>query len=167
MSEQMNWYALYTRSRHEKSIKAQLDKRSIEAFLPVRKIKKSWSDRTVTIEEPLFKSYLFVKTDYFRKKTDILKTKGAVKFVSTGKRPVPVEEDVILSLKNITQQEIAIDPFPYLEKGDRVYVKSGPFKHMEGYIIRKDKKKCRLAISVAAIKSSISLELDSYLVEKI
>lgn len=162
-----SWYALYTRSRHEKSIKAELERRSVEAFLPMRKIRRRWSDRSVTVEEPLFKSYVFVKIDYLRKKTDVLKIKGAVTFVRTKEKPIPVQEDVIFSLKNITQQEIDMDPFPYLDRGDRVLVKSGPFKGVEGYIIRKDGKRCRLVISVAAIQSSISAEIDSHLVEKV
>jgi len=46
-----NWYALYTKSRHEKHINEELDKRNIESFLPLRKIKRRWSDRVKTIEE--------------------------------------------------------------------------------------------------------------------
>lgn len=160
-----NWYALYTKGRHEKSVKAELEKRCIESFLPTRKIKKHWSDRTVTTEEPLFKSYLFVKTDYSHK-NDVLKARGAVAFISADKKPIPVAEDVIFSLKNIIQQEINMDPFPYLEKGDRVCVKSGPFKGTEGFVSRKDGKKCRIIISVSAIRCSISVEVDSCLVEK-
>lgn len=160
-----NWYALYTKSRHEKFIGEELSRRRIESFLPTRKIKRRWSDRTVTIEEPLFTSYIFVKTDLVNK-TDTLRIKGAVRFVSAGVSPVPIEEGVIHSLKNIIQNEIPIDPFPYLDKGDRVCVKSGPFKGTEGFILLKDNKRCRLVVSVAAIKSSIAVEIDSYLVEK-
>lgn len=159
------WYALYTRSRHEKLVSSTLEKNEIETFLPIRKIKKRWSDRMVTTEEPLFKGYVFVKMDPARK-TDILKTKGAVKIVSAGINPIPIEEGVILSLKNIVQQEISIDPFPYIDKGDRIVVTSGPFRDTEGYIIHKDDKKCRIVISVSAIKSSIAIELDTRLVEK-
>ena len=159
-----NWYALYTKSRHEKFIDEELARRKIESFLPTRKIKRRWSDRTVTIEEALFTSYIFVKTDLINK-METLKIKGAVKFVRAGHNPIPIEEGVILSLKNIIQNEIAIDPFPYLSRGDRVCVKSGPFKGTEGFIVLKDNKKCRLVISVAAIKSSIAVEIDSSLVE--
>jgi transcription antitermination factor NusG len=162
-----NWYALYTRSRHEKHINGELDKRNIESFLPTRKVKRRWSDRIKTIEEPLFKSYIFVKAELPARKTDILKLKGAVKFVSAGTDPVSIEEKTIQSLRNIVGQDIAMDPFPYLEKGDRVVVKSGPFKDTEGFIIRKDDKKCRLVISIAAIKSSVAVEIDAYLVDKV
>jgi len=161
-----NWYALYTKSRYEKFINQELANRNIESFLPTRKIKRRWSDRLVTIEEPLFTSYIFVKTEPINR-IAALRVKGAIKFVSAGLNPIPIEEDVILSLKNIVQNEISIDSFPYLDKGDRVCIKSGPFKGTEGFIILKNDKRCQLVISIAAIKSSVSIAIDSYLVEKV
>ena len=158
------WYALYTKSRHEKLIDGELRKRRIESFLPLRRMKKRWSDRTVTVEEPLFKSYVFVKTDTTRA-ADVLKTPGAVQFVSAQTRPVPIREDVIAALKVLTEGDIALDPFPYLEVGRRVRVKSGVFKGIEGFVLRKDTRRCRLVISIDALKASISAEVDACLVE--
>ncbi|OIO39253.1 MAG: hypothetical protein AUJ72_01105 [Candidatus Omnitrophica bacterium CG1_02_46_14] len=160
------WYALYTRSRHEKFIDVELKKRCIESFLPLRTIKRRWSDRTVTVDEPLFKSYLFVKTDPV-KAVDVLKTKGAVRFVTVQSKPVPIAEAVISSLKNILEREIAVDPFPYLESGMRVSVRSGIFKGVEGFVVRKDNKKCRVVISIDALQASISIEVDACLIEKV
>ena len=162
----MNWYALYTRSRHEKYIHAELEKKRIESFLPLRFIKRRWSDRTVTVEEPLFKSYLFVKANLLEF-SDVLKTKGAVKFVSAGLNPISIHENVITSLQNVIQPDINVDPFPYLRAGDRVYVKSGIFKGTEGFVLRKNDKKCRLVISIDALMASVSVEVDSCLVEKL
>lgn len=161
-----NWFVLYTKSRHEKLINWDLNRRQIEAFLPLRRIKRRWSDRSVVIEEPLFKSYLFVKTQLARK-TEVLRTKGAVQFVRFNSQPVTVQESVIFSLKRLVDEAIAIDPFPYFNTGDRIFIKSGPFKGTEGFIQRKDARKCRLIVSVDAIQSSVSVEIDSCLVEKI
>ena len=160
------WYALYTKSRHEKLINSELQKRRIESFLPLRKIKKRWSDRTVTTEEPLFKSYLFVKTDRLQA-SEVLKAKGAVNFVASRGHFISVDENVITSLRTIIDNEIAADPFPYLTVGDRVYVRSGIFKGIEGFVVRKDNQKCRLVISITAIMASISVEIDADLVEKV
>ncbi len=160
------WHALYTKSRHEKFIHSELTKRKIESFLPLRRIKRRWSDRTVTVEEPLFKSYLFVKMDCFHR-LDVMKIKGSVRLVGNTGNPVCIQERVIQSLKNLIQQEIILDPFPYLSKGDRVRVRSGLFQGIEGYIVRKEDKACRLVISIDAIMSSISVEVDSCLVEKV
>ena len=160
------WYALYTKGRHEKLIDRDLKRKNIESFLPLRKIKKRWSDRVMTVEEPLFKSYIFVKTDLAHT-LNVLRIKGAVKFVSIQGSPVPVGEKIILSLKHLVSQDIRIDPFPYLGLGDRVSVCSGIFKGIEGYILRKDDQKCRLVISIDAMMASVSVEVDSCLVEKV
>ena len=56
------WYAVYTKGRHEKAFERELRKKRIETFLPVRRVVRHWSDRKKLIEEPLFKSYLFVRT---------------------------------------------------------------------------------------------------------
>lgn len=164
--EALKWYALYTRSRHEKFIQAELGKKGIEAFLPVRYLKRKWSDRIVTAEEPLFKSYVFVKSGQHQF-LNVLQTKGAVKFVSAGIRPVAVSNSVIESLRYISTPEAEIDYFPYLNTGDRVYVRSGVFKGVEGYIARKDDDKYRVIISVDALMASISVQVDSNLVEKL
>src|SRR3989344_1992141 len=129
-----NWYALYTRSRHEKFIQSELEKRAIESFLPVRILRKKWSDRTVSIEEPLFKSYLFVKADLLNR-CAVLKAKGAVRFVAAGSQPIAIDERTIEALKIAVREDVPLDPFPYLKQGDRVYVRSGIFKGTEGFIV--------------------------------
>ena len=161
-----HWCALYTRSRHEKSIAAELQKKSVEAFLPLQAIRRKWSDRTVTVEEPLFKSYLFVKTDFLGSR-EVLKTKGAVTFVNASGYPVPIQESVIGSLKAAVQSGVPLEPFPYIREGDRVYVRAGIFRGMEGFVIRKNDRKCRVVISIDALRASASLEVDAALVENL
>lgn len=160
------WLALYTKGRHEKFIYNQLIRKRIEAFLPTRTIKRRWSDRTVSIEEPLFKSYLFVRTAY-PETGEVLRTQGAVKFVSVQGAPIPINEKVIASIKSFMVHDMAVDPFPYLMTGDRVIVCQGIFKGIEGFISRKDSKRCRLVISIDALMASVSVEIDSGLVEKV
>ena len=57
------WYAIYTRPRWEKKVNLLLGGKGIESYCPLNKIKRKWSDRLKTIQEPLFKSYVFVKID--------------------------------------------------------------------------------------------------------
>ena len=55
------WFALYTKPRWEKKVNLTLLKKGIEVWCPVQKVQKQWSDRKKIVEEPLFKSYVFVK----------------------------------------------------------------------------------------------------------
>ncbi|MBI1870573.1 MAG: UpxY family transcription antiterminator [Chlamydiae bacterium] len=160
------WYALYTRSRHEKFLSQELQKKGIECFLPLRKIKKQWSDRRIIIEEPLFRSYIFVHFPFINR-DKILNTKGAVRFVGDRDEiAVQVPEAEILAIQKFVEEEIRIDPFPYLKVGEPVRVKSGPFKGVEGFVVRKDKN-CRLVVSFDLIMKSISIEIDEANIEMI
>lgn len=159
------WFALYTRSRHEKLVHQELQKKGIETFLPLRKITRHWSDRVKKVETPLFSGYLFVHTS-LDNRFDILNTRGSVRFVSFNSLPVPVSEKELAAVRCFLEEKISVDPFPYLSEGDRVYVRSGPMKGVEGFIVRKDRH-TRLVISLDLLMQSISVAIDEALVEKV
>ena len=157
------WFALYTRSRHEKAAERELNKKGVETFLPLRRVMRQWSDRRKIVEEPLFKSYLFVKTS-LSQKFGVLNTFGVVTMVHNSAEPIEVAEKDLLAVRQFVGQDIQADPFPYLKEGQRVYVRSGPMKGTEGFVVRKDNH-CRLVISVHALKQSVSVMIDQACVE--
>jgi Transcription termination factor nusG len=61
MAAEKKWFVLYTKPRWEKKIHQLLDAKEIENYCPLNKVSKKWSDRMKIVEEPLFKSYVFVK----------------------------------------------------------------------------------------------------------
>lgn len=94
-----HWHAIYVKSRFEKKVYAQLQELGIEAYLPLIKRLKQWSDRRKKVEEPLFKSYVFVRTnekEYFT----VLNATGVVKFVSFEHKAVVVPDNQILAIKH-------------------------------------------------------------------
>ncbi len=157
------WFALYARSRHEKFVDQELKKKGIETFLPLRSISRRWSDRTKIIEEPLFKGYLFVRTA-LADRWSILNTKGVVCFVGAHRNPFEVPEKELWAVRRFIEEKIQVDPFPYLKEGERVYIRTGPFKGAEGFIVRKNKH-CRLVISLDMLMQSVSIEIDQSNVE--
>lgn len=159
----VRWFALYTRSRHEKIVNDELRKKRIETFLPLRKVTRHWSDRKKIIDEPLLPGYLFVHAP-FEERWNILNTVGVVSFVGKKSDPPEVPHAELDALRLFTEQEIQIDPFPYLKQGDRVYVRSGPFKGVEGFIVRKDRH-CRLVISLDLLMQSVSVVIDEACIE--
>jgi transcriptional antiterminator RfaH len=83
------WYAVYTRSRFEKQVLKGLQDQGIEAYLPLIKTVRQWSDRKKTVEVPLFSSYVFVHIDR-RFYDQVLQTMGVVKYISfEGKTATP------------------------------------------------------------------------------
>ena len=164
-NSQKLWYALHTRSRHEKFVNQELQKKGIETFLPLRRLTRHWSDRTKEIEEPIFSGYLFVHTS-LENRLEILKTRGSVRFISFNSAPVPVSDNQLGAVRRFVEEKISIDPFPYLRKGDRVYIRTGPLRGVEGFIVRKDKH-TRLVISLDLLFQSVSVAIDEALVEKV
>jgi transcription antitermination factor NusG len=157
------WFALYTRSRHEKIAERELRKKGLETFLPLRKVERQWSDRKKTIEDPLFKGYLFVRAPLAERWT-VLNSVGVVRFVGRPSEPIEVPEKELWAIRKFVEEEIPVDPFPYLKAGERVYVRSGPFKGAEGFIVRKDRH-CRLVVSLDMLMQSVSIQIDEACVE--
>src|SRR5919108_3280134 len=103
------WYALYTRPRHEKQVFQELFEKEIEAFLPTYKVRRRWSDRYKVIDEPLFKNYLFVNVDYDRRYYDTLRPYGAVGFVIFDGKPAPIPENEIEAVRRLAASEVPYD----------------------------------------------------------
>jgi len=163
--QQLSWYALYTRSRHEKLVEETLGRKGIETFLPLRKIKRKWSDRSKIIHEPLFKGYLFVQMK-LEQRLQVLQAKGVVRLIGTRAEPVPVPERDLIAIRAFIEDEIPIDPYPYLKEGERVVVKNGKFRGVEGFLVCK-KNQHRLIISLDLLQQSCSIEIDAANVEPV
>ncbi len=162
----LNWYALYTKSRHEKLVESELLKKGIPAYTPKRTIKNKWSDRIKSVEEPLFKSYCFAKF-CLKDKITVLSQAGVVSIVNFNQQCIPISESVINSLKILIENNISLDPYPYLKVGDRIVIKAGPLKDVEGFIIEKRKNNSTLVVSVHAISSSVKCFVDIDYVETV
>ena len=164
LSDIQKWFVLYTKSRHEKFVESALIEKGIESFAPTVLLRKRWSDRIKYVEEPLFKSYCFAKFS-LKNQAEILFQKGIVKIVRFGERYPCVQESVINSLKILEEQDIKLEPYPYLKIGTRVVIEKGPLQGVEGYIVEKRKQETMLVISVDVILSSAKFIIDAAFVD--
>lgn len=163
---QYQWFALYTRSRNEKKVFIELQRSGIEAFLPLISRWRQWSDRKKQLEEPLFRSYIFVyitESEYFK----TLNTSGVVRFITFEGKAVPVPENQILAIKQYLQEpeDIPEDEIQ-LKEGQLVRIKAGPMEGLIGKLV-KNKNKYRLIIQIDAIGQNISLNIPRARVEPI
>lgn len=163
--ETPRWYAVYTRSRHEQMVKIQLDHKGIENLLPVYKRISRWKDRKKEIQTPLFSSYLFVHIPLIAR-LDVLETHGAVYLVGDGQSPLPVPEESIFSIRRFVDEGLKYDPHPYVRIGQRVRIADGPLSGIEGILVRKKNQRL-LVVSVDLIQRSVSVEIESWKIERI
>ena len=93
-----HWYAVYVNSRHEKKVSGLFDMQHIENYLPVQKVMKQWSDRKKIVEEPLFRSYVFVCV-HEDEKLKVRETKGVLNFVYWLGQPAVIRDEEIAIIR--------------------------------------------------------------------
>lgn len=129
------WYALYTRARSEKKVRKALMEHGIEAYLPLIKTLRQWSDRKKKVELPLIPSYVFVKIQekYFR---NVLVIDGAVGFITFEGKKVPIPEKQINAMMGIVENGLDVKATTEnIQKGDQVRIGSGPLRGTKGEVI--------------------------------
>jgi transcription antitermination factor NusG len=137
------WFAIYTKPRWEKKIDTVLMRKGIESWCPLQKVERQWSDRKKIVEEPLFKSYVFVKIDE-TEKSKVLMTDGALNFVYYLGKPAVIKDEEVNSIKSYLAEKearISIISDEGFNNGDLIKVNYGVFMDKEGTVIRGGKKK--------------------------
>ena len=141
-----NWYVVYTKPRWEKKVFALLTERGIEAYCPLNKIRKRWSDRIKWVEDPLFKSYVFVKVtepEYPR----VRMITGVVNFVYWLGKPAIVKNKEIEIIRKFLNdyKEVWSEPVD-IQRDATVVIRKGAFMDKEGKVVRVVNNKVRVLI---------------------
>jgi len=154
------WFAVYTRSHQERTVKTQLVGRGVETFLPTYEKTSQWKDRRKLIQMPLFPGYVFVKILSVRR-LEVLKAYGVVSMVGNSTGPMPIPEEQVASVRRFAEVGLKCDPHPYLKIGKRVRITEGPLEGLQGILVRK-KNRSLFVISVEMIQRSVSVELEGW-----
>jgi transcription antitermination factor NusG len=164
---QMDWYAIQTRSRHEKMVVQQLQNQGIVTFLPLSSQVREWSDRQKVVEFPLFPGYAFVRLVYGpEERLRVLRTEGVVNFVGTAGQGTAIPEKQIEHVQTLLASKVPFESHPFLKAGQRVRIRGGALNGTEGILVRQDVDRM-LVISVELIQRSLSIRLQGYEVEAV
>jgi transcriptional antiterminator RfaH len=152
------WYPVYTNPRAEKKAYEALLNKGIEAYLPLRRQLKQWSDRKKWVEEPLIKSYLFVHIAE-HEQAAVLMTRGIARFIYFGSKiaamPDRQIDDLRLLMSNSLDLEVTEEN---LLPGEKITLKAGPLKGMKGEIISYRSQK-QLALRLENLGCSIIIHV--------
>lgn len=154
-----SWYAIRTRSRHEKVVRDQLVGRGIEPLLPLRISVSQWKDRRKTLQLPLFPGYCFAKFA-LADRMPVLQAPGVIEIVGQAHSPEPVPLRDIEAIKALIINTQKYDPHPYFFEGVAVEVIRGPLAGLQGHLMKKANR-CRLVIAVHTILQAVSVEIDA------
>jgi len=157
--DQLSWYAIRIQSRLGRVASANLRLRGYEEFLPMYRTRRRWCDRIKELEQPLFPGYLFCRFDVNDRLMPILTTPGVIGILGAGKTPIPVDDGEIEAIQVILRSGRAVQPWPLLNVGSKVYIERGPLTGLEGIITNADKT-YRLIVSVSMLQRSVAVEID-------
>jgi transcription antitermination factor NusG len=151
-------YALRVRSNFEKSVVAQLTGRGYSPFLPAYRTRRQWSDRMREIETPLFPGYVFCRFPLeFR--LPVISTPGVLMIAGAGRHPLPVAEHELAAVRRVLEQGWPLEPWQFVEAGDRVVIERGALRGLEGILVEK-RGDCRLILSVTLLQRSVAVAID-------
>jgi transcription termination/antitermination protein NusG len=159
-SPNQQWFAIWTRSRHEQVVREQLERKHVEAFLPTMPRWSRWKDRKKKIDWPLFPGYCFARFDV-DDALPVLKCTGVVNIVSFEGKPASIPEIELDSIRLLVGSELQYDPCPLIHEGMMVEVMRGPLRGVVGRLMRKDAQHARLVLSVDLIGQAVSVEVDA------
>lgn len=158
-SAEFPWYGIRTRSNCERTVSTGLEIKGLNAYLPVYRSRRRWSDRVVDLQLPLFPGYVFCRFDATRR-FPIISTPGVVSIVGFGNDPAVIPDHEIQAIETVLSSGLATEPCPFLREGQRVRVTHGSLKDVEGILVKK-RADWRLVVSVTMLQRSVSVELDA------
>ena len=141
-----HWYAIYTKPRWEKKVHSLLSEKKIESYCPLNKVRKKWSDRMKTVEEPLFKSYVFARVNA-DEQTRVRMTAGVMNFVYWQGKPAIIPAKEIETIRKFLNEyeNVMAEPIQLKEDG-RVIIRQGLFMDHEAKILKIEGNKVKVVI---------------------
>ncbi len=153
------WHVVYTRSRAEKKVLADLTAQGIRCFIPMQKKLRQWKDRKKLVEMPLLPGYCFVhinRTDYDR----VLHTNNVVSYVIFERKAAVVPEYQMEQLRTIINQsefpaEVSFENF---ELEQEVEIIASPLAGLKGNLVSPHGKD-RFIIRIDSISINFMLDI--------
>jgi len=164
MTENSTWYVLYTKPRNEKKVFDRLIAMGIECYCPIQRVLKQWSDRKQWIEEPLFKSYIFVKSpETNAQKLSILQCPGVVRFLYwLGKEAVVKQVEVEAIQKFLGDYE-SVEVISFAT-GSTLKIRDGALKGLDGVVDYQTDKE--VVLKIEKLGMSLMAKVSKFHVEK-
>ena len=154
------WFAIRVKSRCEKVVAAMARNRGFEEFLPLYHSRRRWSDRIQSVDVPLFPGYVFCRLDP-QYRLPLLTIPGVLHFVGIGKAPIAIETSEITAIQAAANSGLDLEPWDFVEAGQRVRLEEGPLTGVEGIYLGMSKQE-RLIVSVGLLKRSVAVTIDRH-----
>jgi transcription antitermination factor NusG len=157
------WTVLQVKSRQEKALANDLRALSIQHYLPTIHRVQVYGGRRFKVELPMFPGYLFLSGSLDEVYTAD-RTRRVAKIIQVFDQKQLDWE--LTNLRLALEGSACLDPYPFLKKGVRVEVRSGPFRGLEG-LVEDRAGATRLILQIEMLGRAMSLEIDGSQLEVI
>jgi transcription antitermination factor NusG len=165
--DELRWYALHTRARHERTVEQRLRDQGMETFVPTTMEVHRWSDRKKKVEVPLFSCYVFVRCALSEEdRTRVYRVESVHGFVGSRGSSLPIPDHEIESIQKVLAQTAPWRSYPFLKVGQRVRIRGGAMDGVEGVFLSENGDHS-LIVSIDAIQRSMAVRINGYDVEPV
>lgn len=166
-SAEAKWFAVYTKYKREKVILKDLNRKGIQAYLPIQKLTRIYASKKKKVEMPLISCYIFVKItkpDYLH----VLQTESVVNFVRIAKNLISIPEREIEIMRQVVGEGIQItaEPSSALNRGDKVAIVGGNLTGLTGTLVDNHGEK-EVIINLESMGYSLRMTLDARYLRKV
>lgn len=107
-----------------------------ESYCPLNKVRRKWSDRIKVVEEPLFKSYVFVHVEDAMR-PEVRYVDGVLNFVYWNKKPAVVKDEEIVAIKRFLSEydDVEVKTMD-VQPADEVVISAGVMMGAKGRVLR-------------------------------
>jgi transcriptional antiterminator NusG len=169
------WYAIQTTAGHENKVRSLLDRRIqddprpegqklvAKALVPTQEVVEIKNGKKVTVERKLYPGYVIVQMGMSQEAQHLVNSiQGVIKFVGTGKAPLPLRDDEVNRLLGVAEPEAETTPkeeIPFLP-GQAVEIIEGPFSDFNGVVedVLADKGKVKVSVSLFGRPTTVELD---------
>lgn len=164
----LNYYVVYTKSRHEYVAQRELVANGIDVYLPSVKRMRRWKDRRKLVEFPLFPGYLFVRIPSNNEQyLNVLKIRGIIAFICLEfGTPAVVPPEEMTALRLMVDSGKDLDIYPNLKEGMRIGIARGPLATAEG-VLAKREDNYHFVVNIELLGRSIGVRINAEDVEAV
>jgi len=155
----LDWFVAHTRPRCEKKLVQYCEREGFSTTLPLYRVAHKYRGKTVEFQKPLFPGYVFLRLEKLE-------------------RQKVFQSDYVANLLDVVDQELfehqlndilqALDTgyeiclAPQITAGNRVRIKSGPLRGMEGSVEKRTGKvQVLLRLDFISQAAAVSMEADN------
>ncbi len=159
--EPPDWYAIYTRSRHEGVVERYLNRYDdLQTYLPTKMAWSSRKDRRQLIEVPALPGYLFIACNLTPMlRAEVKKAPGVVTIISSDGQPSRIPPSQIKSLRILLDSHQDVVIHKEWSHGQRVLIQKGPLKGATGVLVRTQDNKHRLLVAIEYVGLAVSIDI--------